>query len=314
MTELLSVVIPTHDRPDRLGAAVASVLDQDHPALEVVIVDDGSQPATAELLDRLTADDRRVVVVRHDEPQGASAARNAGIAAARGELIGFCDDDDVWLPGAAVATVGALSPGTGMAYGYHQVNVEATGRLVTFRPPPCTGAELMRWINVPSILFGVARRDRVGPELAFDPDLVTSEDWDLWLRCAELAPLVLVPTPVYRYVQHTGTRVTTSLSTHADGHRRFLEKHRASMTPACIAHHELADALATRDRRAGIAQLEAVVHHPANLGSAALLAGQLVATRVGPRRDDPGLSLRLAARALGPATRPLTGHGPWRGR
>ena len=156
MTELLSVVIPTHDRPDRLGDAVASVLGQDHPALEVVVVDDGSQAATGEVLDRLTADDRRVVVVRHDQPQGASAARNGGIDAARGELIGFCDDDDVWLPGAAGATVGALTRDAGMAFGYHQVQVEATGRLVTFRPPPCTGAELMRWINVPSILFGVA--------------------------------------------------------------------------------------------------------------------------------------------------------------
>jgi hypothetical protein len=307
VTELLSVVIPTHDRPDRLGDAVASVLGQDHPALEVVIVDDGSEPETSDVLDRLTAGDRRVVVVRHDEPQGASAARNAGIAAARGELIGFCDDDDVWLPGAADATVGALTPATGMAYGYHQVNVEATGRLVTFRPPPCTGPELMRWINVPSILFGVARRDRVGPELVFDPDLVTSEDWDLWLRCAELAPLVLVPAPVYRYVQHTGTRVTTSPSTHAEGHRRFLDKHRASMTPACIAHHEMADALATRDRHAGLDQLARIARHPANLGSAALLAGELVATRVGPRRDDPGLSLRLTARALGPVTRSRAG-------
>jgi len=81
------------------------------------------------------------------------------------------------------------------------------------------------------------------------------------------------------------------------------------MTAASIAHHELADALATRDRHAGLVQLARMARHPANLGSAALLAGELVATRVGPRRDDPGLSLRLTARALARATRPRSGSG-----
>jgi hypothetical protein len=308
VTELLSVVIPTHDRPDRVTDAVRSVLDQDHPALEVIVVDDGSQAATGEVLDRLADSDPRVVVLRHDQARGASAARNTGLEAARGELIGFCDDDDAWLAGAAAAAVTALTPTTGMAYGFHQVLIEATGRLVTFRPPACTGPELMRWINVPSILFGVARRDRVGTELHFDPDLTTSEDWDLWLRCAELAPMALVPTPLYRYVQHTGVRVTTSLATGVDSHRRFLDKHLASMTPACIAHHELALALAARDRHAGLAQLRAVPRHPSNLGAGLLLAGELATSRIGPGRDDPGLTLRFAARMLGPATRPLVGE------
>jgi hypothetical protein len=307
VTELLSVVIPTHDRPDRLEGAVRSVLDQDYPAVEVVIVDDGSGPATADVLDRLAGSHPRLVVVRHDDARGASAARNAGIAAATGELVGFCDDDDVWLPGAAAATVAALTPSTGMAYGFHQVHVEATGRIVTFRPPACTGPALLRWVNVPAILFGVARRSLLGDEFRFDPDLVLSEDWDLWLRCAELAPLTLVPAPVYRYVQHTGSRVTTGPTAHPGARRRFLAKHRSSMTPACIAHHELVAALTGRDLRAGLDQLGQVPRHPANLGSAALLAGELVTARIGPRRDDPGLTLRMAARALGPATRPRTG-------
>ncbi len=308
MTELLSVVIPTHDRPDRVGDAVRSVLDQDYPAVEVVVVDDGSGPDTADALDRITDAEPRVVVVRHDEPRGSSAARNAGMDASRGELVGFCDDDDTWLPGAAGAVVGSLAAGVGMAYGFHQVHVEATGRNVTFRPPRCTGPELMRWINAPAILFGVARRSVVGAELHFDPELVTSEDWDLWLRCAELAPLALVPTPVYRYVQHTGTRVSTSSTARPDINRRFLAKHRSSMTPACIAHHELTLAVATKDRGAATKELAQVVHHPSVAGAAALVGTELVAARVGPRLDDPGLRLRLAARLLRPVTRPRAGR------
>ena len=303
MTELLSVVIPTHNRPNRLRDAVRSVLDQDYPHLELVVVDDGSEASTADMLDELAAGDSRVLVVSHDRPQGASAARNAGLAVACGELVGFCDDDDVWLPGAATATVAALGRSIGVVYGFHQVLIEATGRLVNFRPPATSSPELMRWINVPAILFGVVRRANVCDELRFDTGLISSEDWDMWLRCGDRAPMVLAPAPLYRYVQHGGDRVTSTESTHAEGHRRFLDKHRSSMSPACIAHHELAIALVTRDRHAGVEQLRQVPRHPANVGSAVLLAGEMAASRLGRRRRDPGLPLRFAARALAHATR-----------
>ena len=251
MPELLSVVIPTHNRPDRLAVAVRSVLDQDYRSIEVVVVDDGSTPETADMLDRLSSADDRIVVRRHDRPQGASAARNTGMAAASGELISFCDDDDVWLPGAADAAIGALRPAMGMVYGHHQVLIEDTGRLVTFRPPAWRTPRSMRWIYVPAILFAVARRAKVDAELHFDPDLITSEDWDMWLRCSELAPMSMVPVPLYRYVQHKDDRVTSTISAFAEGHAGFLAKHRASMTSACIAHHELAIALTTHDLRRG---------------------------------------------------------------
>lgn len=305
MTELLSVVVPTHDRPDRVAHAVRSVLDQDVPALEVVVVDDGSGPATADVLDRLADGDSRVVVVRHDSPRGASAARNTGLDVARGELIGFCDDDDTWLPGTGVRAVAACGPGIGIVYGYHQVLIEETGRLVTFRPPGRPTPGLLRWIDVTPSIFGVVRRATVGEALRFDTALPTSEDWDLRLRCADVAPMTLVPVPLYRYVQHPGVRLSATPTAHAAGHHAFVDKHRSTMTAACVAHHELAYTLARRDRDAALHQVAAVPRHPAVLGSAALLAGEMVASRVGRRREDPGLTLRFAARALRHAT-----HGP----
>ena len=303
MTELLSVVIPTRDRPDRLLGAVRSVLDQDHPALEVVVVDDGSGPSTAEALDRLADADPRVVVVRHSESRGASAARNTGLDAARGELVGFCDDDDAWLPGTAGRAVDALTPTSGIAYGYHQVLIEATGRLVTFRPPPAPTPGLLRWLDPSPSIFGVVRRAAVGDALRFDTALETAEDWDLRLRCADVAPMVLVPAPLYRYVQHTGTRLTTTASAAAQGHHGFLAKHRATMSAACIAHHELGFALGTRDASALRTQIALLPRHPGNLGAAALLVGEMLASQVGRRREDPGLGRRFAARALRRATR-----------
>jgi hypothetical protein len=298
MTELLSIVLPTHDRPERLREAARSVLSQDYPSIELVVVDDGSTASTGQTLDQLTAQDRRVVVVRHQQSLGSAAARNAGLALARGELVAFCDDDDVWLPGAASAAVAASKPSTGVVYGWHQVLHELTGRCVSFRPPAECGPSVMRWMNVPWILSGVARRSVVGDALRFDPTLYTSEDWDLWLRCSDIAPMTLVPAALYRYVQHGGERVSRGRAGHDESHRRLLDKHRSSMSPACIAHHELTIALNTRDRKASLEQMAAVVAHPTRVGPASLLAGELLAGKVGRRRGDPGLPLRFAAGAV----------------
>jgi glycosyltransferase involved in cell wall biosynthesis len=295
VAELLSVVLPTHDRPERLREAARSVLSQDYPSVELVVVDDGSGAPTARILDELAAQDRRVVVLRHQQSLGSAAARNAGLALASGELVAFCDDDDVWLPEAASAAVAASKPSTGVVYGWHQVLHEASGRCVTFRPPAECGPSVMRWINVPSILSGVARRSVLGDALTFDSALSTSEDWDLWLRCADMAPMTLVPTALYRYVQHGGERVSRGSGDHDVSHQRFLDKHRSSMSPNCIAHHELTIALARRHLKAGKEQVAALLVHPTRVGPASLLAGELLASRVGRGRGDPGLPLRFAA-------------------
>ena len=240
---------------------------------------------------------------------GSAAARNTGLTLARGELVAFCDDDDVWLPGAASAAVSTSKPSTGVVYGWHQVFQEATGRCVTFRPPAACGPSIMRWINVPSILSGVARRSVLGDALRFDASLHTSEDWDLWLRCSDIAPMTLVPTALYRYVQHTGDRVTRGSVGHDESSQRFLDKHRSTMSPACIAHHELTIALAGQDWKVDRRQLTAAMAHPSKVGPATLLAGELVASRMGRRRNDPGLPLRFAAGAVTRVCgRPRTRH------
>jgi glycosyltransferase involved in cell wall biosynthesis len=91
----VSVIIPTHNRPDRLPRAVASVLNQTFRDVEIVIVDDASADDAAEVVAR---QDPRIRYVRHGSPKGACGARNTGIRLARGEFVGFLDDDDEWLP------------------------------------------------------------------------------------------------------------------------------------------------------------------------------------------------------------------------
>lgn len=105
MTTAVSVVLPTYHRPVLLARALASVLAQRHPPLEVIVVDGGADEETARLL-TAWPDDR----VRHLRADGGGdvAARNTGIRAASGDAVAFLDDDDQWLPDRLTRQVACL--------------------------------------------------------------------------------------------------------------------------------------------------------------------------------------------------------------
>src|SRR5688572_3616095 len=93
----VSVVIPTRNRWELLSTgALPSALAQEGVEVEVHVIDEGSSDATSQELERLN--EPRVHVIRHDRPHGVAQARNAGIAAARGQWVAFLDDDDIWAP------------------------------------------------------------------------------------------------------------------------------------------------------------------------------------------------------------------------
>lgn len=97
---LVSVVIPTYDRPEYLKRAVRSVIEQTYPSIELLVIDDGSPTPAAETVNTIDTDGiSQVNCIRHDGNRGANAARNTGIRRATGRFIAFLDDDDQWLPG-----------------------------------------------------------------------------------------------------------------------------------------------------------------------------------------------------------------------
>ena len=96
MNDLISVVIPTYNRKDKLPACIASVLAQTYRNIEVIVVDDASTDGTERLFDRDT--DPRVHYVRYEQNRGACYARNLGAQHARGSILAFQDSDDLWHP------------------------------------------------------------------------------------------------------------------------------------------------------------------------------------------------------------------------
>ncbi len=96
-TPLVSVVIPTHNRPELLTRALESVYAQTFTDFEVIVVDDGDAPRVHDVLGEYLARPN-FVYLETNKNQGGSATRNVGITHAQGKHVAFLDDDDEWLP------------------------------------------------------------------------------------------------------------------------------------------------------------------------------------------------------------------------
>ena len=185
VSPLVSVVIPTRDRPDLVVAAVRSARGQTYDNVEIVVVDDGSQPPL-ELPSDL-ADEVRIL--RLDPPTGPGAARNAGVAASGGSLLAFLDDDDTWRPEKLARQVELLvaSDEQRVAAVECGFDLRRDGRLVLRYVPPAARDLAATLVEKPclqpsTVLLRRTAFERLG---GFDPALRRVEDWDLWVRFAD---------------------------------------------------------------------------------------------------------------------------------
>lgn len=206
----MAVVIPSRDRWQHLRTALASALTQTDVDVGVVVVDDGSVDRTAGELAALRDD--RVRVLRHERPQGVSAARNLGLADVTARWVAFLDDDDVWAPRHLAAMLEAvrasgLDPDrVGLVFSGHlDVDSDRHVTNVSHAPPVegvRAGLNTMNVVGCPSRV--VLRTDAVRDVGAFDVRLSIIADWDLWLRVAADYDLVRCPELLVGYMHHPG--------------------------------------------------------------------------------------------------------------
>lgn len=225
----VSVIVPTRDRPELLQRAVRAILDQHYDGIvEVVVVHDQSEPAA---VDVVTSDTRRVRALRNDRTPGLAGGRNTGLLAATGELVGFCDDDDEWLPGKLSRQVDLL--GT-----HPEASLVACGILVNFR-----GRDIVREAPRRPVTRHDFLRDRlmeVNPctallrrELLLDGiGLVDeaipgsyAEDYEWLLRATGQGPVLCVPEPYVRVNWHASSFFADRWITILDALRYLLDRY-----------------------------------------------------------------------------------------
>lgn len=198
----VAAIIPTYNYAHGIKQAIASVLNQTLPPLEIIVVDDGSTDGTRDVLDTYGS---RINSL-HQENRGASAARNAGVLATNCEWVAFLDHDDEWYPDKLACQAAAVVE-SGAEFCYTGYERFANGRFEETINPPDPGQLFpeIRFHNVlgPSSMYLVRRStfDSLG---GFDERLGAScEDWEFAVRLARTSRSVNVKQTLMRYNYHS---------------------------------------------------------------------------------------------------------------
>jgi uncharacterized coiled-coil DUF342 family protein len=206
---LISVVMPTRDRPALLARAIASVQAQSYPNWELLVIDDASTDGTPALLSSLRSDAIRVFA---GPGKGVCAARNIGLAAARGDLIAYLDDDNIMHPNwlKSVAWGFEQWPQSDALYGAFVIDNPARNgnpdgelpRLYFYRYDKLA----LTHSNIAD-MSAIAHRNGL-PDARFDETLIGLGDWDLMLRLTRDKPPIALPVIACFYTTDAPDRLT----------------------------------------------------------------------------------------------------------
>lgn len=192
MEEMVSIIIPTYNRAHLIGRAIQSVLDQTYQDYEIIIIDDGSQDNTKEIIAGIV--DNRMRYIALETNQGVAHARNVGIQEARYDYIAFLDSDDEWLPNKLELQMQKMmesTPNVGVVF-CRMSGKKRNSEERYVCPPENYSKEIVEGdifyplllqnvIGVPTMLVRKKSLELIG---GFKESLQCLEDWELVLRIA----------------------------------------------------------------------------------------------------------------------------------
>jgi len=201
----VSIITPSFNQAPFLEATLNSVLDQDYPDIEYIVIDGGSTDGSVEILERYSS---RLAYWVSEKDQGQTDAINKGFARATGDILAWLNSDDVLLPGAVAEAAAYLEahPEAGMVYGDCSF-IDETGREIGQFPAAQTDYRRLRqgYVHIPqqASFFRADLWRQVGP---LDPSFYFAMDYDLWVRLARLAPLHYIKRPWASFRLHSGAK------------------------------------------------------------------------------------------------------------
>ncbi|MCI9702469.1 glycosyltransferase [Vibrio parahaemolyticus] len=229
----VSVYMPTHNRGELAIRAVKSVLSQTYENIELIVVDDGSKDCTFEMLNQI--EDKRLIVLRNDSPEGACRSRNRAIKHATGKYITGLDDDDYFKQ----ERVETLLTFFDDKYSFVCDNsISHNKGIYEFEQKLSRKVSLddILYSNVGNQVFTLTERlKEVG---LFDTGLPSSQDYDLWTRMIiKYGEALQIPKHTYVYdITHDKSRISTS-SKAIEGAKIYFDRYRIKMNKGQVASH-----------------------------------------------------------------------------
>ncbi|MBE6769141.1 MAG: glycosyltransferase [Ruminococcaceae bacterium] len=234
---MISAIITTHKREKEIVLrAVKSVLNQTVSDLELIVVDDspsdfsGREQVAKSIMD---LNDKRITYIVHDEPKGACAARNTGLELAKGEYVAFLDDDDEWIETKLEKQVSVFANGgddLALVYcqfiycyddsGKEEIPVE---HFKKFNKGNIYDT-LILYNYVASTSFPLIKTECLKAIGGFDNEMLSSQDYDVWLRLAQKYEFDYVPEVLVRYHIHSSESIGKNPQKRIKGQERLFLK------------------------------------------------------------------------------------------
>jgi glycosyltransferase involved in cell wall biosynthesis len=189
---LVSIITPSFNQARFLEATIRSVLSQDYPEIEYIVMDGGSTDGSREIIERYSGQLGGWV---SEKDNGQTDAINKGFARAHGDVLAWLNSDDTYEPGAVRKAVKFLQahPETGMVYGDANF-INEDGKVIGRFPSAQTDYARLRrgYVHVAqqASFFRAEYWRKVGP---LDPSFYFAMDYDLWVRLAQITTLTFVP-------------------------------------------------------------------------------------------------------------------------
>ncbi len=192
-SELISVIIPSYNRKDKLPVCIESVLNQTYSNIELIVVDDASTDGTKELFNEIS--DSRLIYLRYDENHGACYARNYGAERSHGKIIAFQDSDDIWHPDKLEKQLKhLLESRADMSFcGMNRVSMDGSHYYYPVHPyePEHSLANFLAENRASTQTMLMHRY--VWEQLRFDDTFRRYQDWDFAIRAAANFELAYLP-------------------------------------------------------------------------------------------------------------------------
>ncbi len=235
----ISIITPLHNNVGNVEEVISSVSSQGLQQYEHLLIDDGSTDGTKENVARLQTRFSNIQYI-YQTRQGAAAARNVGIEAAKGRYIAFLDSDDLWLPGKLEAQIGFMQrEGVAFSYGDYERRDRASEAPLGFfiAPEQVSYRDLLRGCPIGCL---TAAYDQEALGKVYMPDVRRGQDWGLWLALTRLGG------PARKYpglhaIYHTGGESLSAnkVAKARDIYRIYRGQERLSPLSSCwfLMHH-----------------------------------------------------------------------------